>query len=112
MKRELLNKNKMHVAKVFTLIIFLFLFVFILRLGYLCLTGKVDGIDLQSFADERNTKRETLYSLRGTIYDANEEVLAQTINSYTLIAYLDSSRSEGYETPQHVVDKELTAEKL
>ncbi len=112
MKRELLNKNKMQVAKVFTLIIFLFLFVFILRLGYLCLTGKVDGIDLQSFADERNTKRETLYSLRGTIYDANEEVLAQTINSYTLIAYLDSSRSEGYETPQHVVDKELTAEKL
>ena len=86
MKRELLNKNKMHVAKVFTLIIFLFLFVFILRLGYLCLTGKVDGIDLQSFANERNTKRETLYSLRGTIYDANEEVLAQTINSYTLIA--------------------------
>ena len=112
MKRELLNKNKMHVAKVFTLIIFLFLFVFILRLGYLCLTGKVDGIDLQSFANERNTKRETLYSLRGTIYDANEEVLAQTINSYTLIAYLDPSRSEGYETPQHVVDKELTAEKL
>ena len=112
MKRELLNRNKMHVAKVFTLIIFLFLFVFILRLGYLCLTGKVDGIDLQSFANERNTKRETLYSLRGTIYDANEEVLAQTINSYTLIAYLDPSRSEGYETPQHVVDKELTAEKL
>lgn len=112
MKRELLNKNKMLVAKVFTLIIFLFLFIFILRLGYLCLTGKVDGINLQSFADERNTKTETLYSLRGTIYDANGEVLAQTINSYTLIAYLDSSRSEGYDTPQHVVDKELTAQKL
>ena len=112
MKREILNKNKNMTAKVFTLIFFLFVFILILRLGYLCLTGKVDGIDLKDFANKRNTKKETLYALRGSIYDVNEEVLAQTINSYTIIAYLDSSRSEGYETPQHVVDKELTAEKL
>lgn len=112
MKREILNKNKNITAKVFTLIFFLFLFVLIFRLGYLCLTGKVDGIDLKSFSDKRNTKKETLYALRGNIYDVNGEVLAQTINSYTIIAYLDPSRSEGYKTPQHVVDKELTAEKL
>ncbi len=112
MKREILNKNKNVTAKVFTLIFFLFLFVLILRLGFLCLAGKVDGIDLKSFANQRNTKKETLYALRGTIYDTNGEVLAQTINSYTLIAYLDSSRSEGFSTPQHVVNKEETAEKL
>lgn len=112
MKREVLNKNKNATAKVFTLIFFLFLFVFIIRLGYLCLSGKVDGIDLKDFSNKRNTKTETLYALRGSIYDVNGEVLAQTINSYTIIAYLDESRSEGFETPQHVVDKELTAEKL
>lgn len=112
MKREILNKNKNVTAKVFTLIFFLFLFVLILRLGYLCLTGKVDGIDLKEFSNKRNTKQETLYALRGNIYDVNGDVLAQTINSYTIIAYLDSSRSEGYKTPKHVVDKELTAEKL
>ena len=44
MKREMLNKNKNATAKIFTLIFFLFIFVLILRLGYLCLTGKVDGI--------------------------------------------------------------------
>lgn len=112
MKREVLNKNKNAVAKVFTLIFFLFLFLFIIRLGYLCLSGKVDGIDLKDFSNKRNTKTETLYALRGTIYDVNGETLAQTINSYTIIAYLDESRSEGFETPQHVVDKELTAQKL
>lgn len=112
MKREELIKNKNLTAKVFTLIFFLFLFLFIIRLGYLCLTGSVDGINLKSFSNKRNTKKEILYALRGNIYDVNGEVLAQTINSYTIIAYLDSSRSEGFSTPKHVVDKELTAEKL
>ena len=112
MKREILNKNKNVIAKVFTLIFFLFVFILILRLGYLCLAGKVDGINLKDFSNERNTKRETLYALRGNIYDINGDILAQTINSYTLIAYLDEKRSEGFSTPQHVVDKDLTAEKL
>lgn len=112
MKREILNKNKNVVFKVFILIFFLFLFILILRLGFLCLSGEVDGINLKDFSNERNTKKETLYALRGNIYDLNGEVLAQTINSYTLIAYLDEKRSEGFTTPQHVVDKELTAEKL
>lgn len=112
MKREVLIRNKNLTAKVFTLIFFLFLFLFVIRLGYLCLTGKVDGIDLKSFANKRNTKKETLLASRGNIYDANSEVLAQTINSYTIIAYLDESRSEGSKKPMHVVNKELTAEKL
>ena len=112
MKREMLNKNKNATAKIFTLIFFLFIFVLILRLGYLCLTRKVDGINLKSFANKRNTKKETLYALRGNIYDVNGDVLAQTINSYTIIAYLDESRSKDSKVPLHVVNKEDTAEKL
>ena len=112
MDRRILNKNKSVVAKVFTLIFFLLLFIFILRLGYLCLSGKVDVINLKEFSNKRNTKEETLYALRGNIYDVNGNVLAQTINSYTLIAYLDPKRSEGYTKPQHVVNKEDTASKL
>lgn len=112
MKREMLNKNKNATAKIFTLIFFLFIFVLILRLGYLCLTGKVDGINLKSFANKRNSKKETLYALRGNIYDVNGDVLAQTINSYTIIAYLDESRSKDSKVPLHVVNKEDTAEKL
>ena len=112
MKREMLNKNKNATAKIFTLIFFLFIFVLILRLGYLCLTGKVDGINLKKFANKRNTKKETLYALRGNIYDVNGDVLAQTINSYTIIAYLDESRSKDSKVPLHVVNKEDTAEKL
>lgn len=112
MKREILSKNKNFTAKVFTIVFFILCLIFIGRLAYLSLAGEVDGINLKSFAKKRNTKEETLYSLRGNIYDSNGEVLAQTINSYTLIAYLDEKRSEGFKTPKHVVNKEETAEKL
>ena len=112
MKREILGKNKNNTAKIFTIVFFLFILILIIRLSYLCLTGKVDGIDLKSFAKNRNTKEETLYALRGNIYDINGDVLAQTINSYTIIAYLDEKRSAESKKPLHVVDKELTAEKL
>ena len=112
MEGKILAKNKYFVSKIFTIIFFFFILVIIIRLLYLCLTNKVDGINLKKFSSKRNTKEETLYALRGDIYDLNGNVLAQTINSYTIIAYLDKSRSEGFKTPKHVVDKELTAQKL
>ncbi len=112
MKREVLNKNKNIIFKFFIIAFFILIIIIVLRLGYLCLAGKIDGINLKEFANERNTTKETLYALRGNIYDTNGDVLSQTINSYTLIAYLDESRSEGSKTPLHVVNKEETAKKL
>lgn len=84
----------------------------ILKVLYIGLSKKVDGIDIKKFADNRNTQEDVLYAKRGTIYDKNGEALAQTVNSYTLIAYLSEKRSENEKTPQHVVDKEYTAQVL
>ena len=106
------SMNKIHVNKI-VFIIGLFLFAIIIaRLVYLNLATKVDGINLKEFAKNRNTTKQTLYASRGSIYDKNEEVLAETVDSYTVIAYLDSSRSKNSTTPRHVVDKEETANKL
>ena len=55
---------------------------------------------------------EILYATRGTIYDKNDEILAETVDSYTVIAYLDSSRSKNSTTPKHVIDKRETANKF
>lgn len=84
----------------------------ILKVLYIGLSKKVDGIDIKKFADNRNTQEDVLYAKRGTIYDKNGEALAQTVNSYTLIAYLSEKRSENEKIPQHVVDKEYTAQVL
>lgn len=91
----------------------IFLFVVILvKLTYVAISPKVDGIDLNIFALSRTTATKTIEASRGTIYDINNEVLATNVRSYTVIAYLDESRTSDEANPRHVVDKETTAEKL
>ena len=84
----------------------------IAKLCYVVLSSKVDGINLSAFADGRNTVEKTLYANRGSIFDVKGNLLAQQVNSYTLIAYLEESRTTNENEPQHVVDKQMTAEKL
>lgn len=88
---------------------FVFFGVIIYRLCVLTLSKEIDGINLQSFAKTRTTKKTPLPAKRGTIYDANGNILSQDVSSYTLIAYLDPKRTTNENKPQHVVDKEKTA---
>ena len=111
MKRRI-NVNKIKLNKLVLFLFFLFFIVVIARTAFLAIAPKIDGIDMKSFVSSRNTRKKSIYAKRGTIYDVTGDVLAQTVNSYTVIAYLDESRSEGFKIPQHVVDKENTAKKL
>lgn len=111
MNREILNKNRKFIANSCCLVFFIVLAILLAKLIFLSISSEVNGVNLKKFASNRNAKKETLYALRGNIYDKNGEVLAQTINSYTVIAYLDKSRSTNGIT-RHVEDKNLTAEKL
>ncbi len=106
-KKRIMNRNTRigNIALVVTLFLFL---VLIYRAGILSLSTKVDGITLSNFASQRTIKHETILAKRGTIYDVNGEQLALNVYSYTLIAYLDSSRGAG----NYVSDKETTAKKL
>jgi len=108
-------KKRSNTIKLYGLIIFVIAFLFgliIFRLSYIVLSKEVDGINLREFANNRNTVKKTLYAARGTIYDSKGNELASNVNSYTLIAYLEESRTTNEEKPEHVVDKEKTAEQL
>ncbi len=95
------------------LICVIFIFgIIIAKLIYVAYSPIVDGIDMQAFALSRTTEKKTLYASRGTIYDVSGEALALNVNSYTVIAYLDSSRTTDKKNPKHVVDKEKTASLL
>lgn len=96
-------------------IIFIVVFLFIaiaIRLSYISLSNKIDGINLHEFAENRNTKSETIYAKRGNIYDNKGNVLASVGNTYKIIAYVDEKRTTNPKKPQHVVDIEATAKML
>lgn len=108
--------KKTRIVNINAIFIIIVVFIFAVIIFKLTMIGldtvKVKGVSLSKFASSRNTKKEVITAPRGTIYSSDNEVLAKDVNSYTVIAYLDSSRTTDSKNPHHVVDKEMTAEKL
>lgn len=108
--------KKTRIVKINPIFIIIVVFIFLCIIFKLVYIGtgniKVGKSTLAEFANARDTKKKTLRAKRGTIYSRDGEVLAKDVNSYTVIAYLDSSRTKDPKRPYHVIDKELTAEKL
>lgn len=113
MRRNKINVNKIRPSYGMLLFIVSLFIVFSFRIIYLCNTNyKVGDSTIMTFIESRNTKEEIILPTRGSIIDANGNVLAEDVASYTVIAYLDERRSEGSKEPLHVVDINITAEKL
>ena len=111
-KKEKIEKRTVKIPWYILLFgVLLFLFV-IWRLSFLALSENIDGVNIKEFANSRNSTTKVLTANRGTIYDVNGNVLAETVSSYTLIAYLSPSRTTDESKPMHVVDKEYTAREL
>ena len=112
MKRKKRRKNNIRYSKL-VIITSLFLFaLMIARVTQLALAEEIDDTNLQALAKKRTTKTDIIKAERGNIYSSDGEALAQNVSSYKLIAYLSPSRTTDEDNPQHVVDKEMTAEKL
>lgn len=110
------NKNikqlKWNAPVICFILFFIVIIILFIQFCYLSLSKEIYGINMKEFASKRNTVSDILTAERGTIYDIEGNILAQNISSYTLIAYLDSSRTKDENNPVHVVDKEYTAIKL
>lgn len=109
MKKSIVSNKLINIFIVVALFCFLFL---VYRVSYLGLSKEVDGVNLKEFADSRSVVSKEIYAKRGDIFDSNGESLAINVSSYTLIAYLDESRSKGEDKLYHVKDKRDTAKKL
>ena len=110
-KNSRVRRIKLNSKLTMTIVGFFFC-VIVIKLCYVVLSPNVDGIDLTQFADSRNTAKETLYADRGVIYDVNGKPLAKNANSYKIVAILSPSRTTDMSNPEHVVDKEHTAEAM
>lgn len=109
-------KRKTNTVKISKIVILCVCFLFGAIMGKLIYVSldkeKVGSVPVSTFAKNRNTVTKTIYATRGNIYDSLGDILAQNVNSYTVIAYLASSRTTDLKNPRHVLDKEGTAEKL
>ena len=103
------SRKEVRISNLALVCAFFFLVIIVIRLAHLSLSSTVDGINLQTFAKTRTTKKTDIKAHRGNIYDANGNILSQDVSTYTLIAYLDPKRTTNPDNPQHVVDKENTA---
>ena len=114
MKKKKSNKivNNIKYPYLFLFAFLLFFGVLIYRVFYLATSTVVDGVDLQNLAKSRTTRTDILFAKRGSIFSSDGDVLAQNVSSYKLIAYLDESRTTNKNNPQHVVDKNKTANDL
>ena len=106
------RKNNIRYSKLIILASLLLFCLMIGRVIQLGLSTEIDGINLKQLASKRTTKTDIEEANRGTIYSVNGDVLAQNVSSYKLIAYLSPKRTTNKNKPQHVVNKEETAEKL
>ena len=112
MRKKKRTRNNIRYSKIF-IFVSLFLFAFMLvRVTQLALSEEIDDTNLQALAKKRTTKTDIIKAERGNIYSSDNEVLAQNVSSYKLIAYLSPSRTTDEDNPQHVVDKEKTAKEL
>ena len=112
MRKKKRTRNNIKYSKIF-IFVSLFLFALMLvRVSQLALAEKIDDTNLQALAKKRTTKTDIIKAERGNIYSSDNEVLAQNVSSYKLIAYLSPSRTTDEDNPQHVVDKEKTAKEL
>ncbi|MBP0724809.1 PASTA domain-containing protein [Bacillus sp. RG28] len=82
------------------------------RVSYVQLADKVEGTEIKNYVNEKYNSTQVIPALRGGIYDANGQPLAEEVNSYTVSAVLDPKASKNSKIPLNVVDKEKTAREL
>lgn len=112
MNKRNMRKQNWTVPTGIFFIFLLFFLVLYLQFLFIALSPIVSGINVKEFAKRRNTEKRKLYASRGTIYDKDGNILALNVASYTVIAFLEPSRTVNKERPQHVVDKAKTAKEL
>ena len=109
MKRK---NSTINISKIISIVLVFSFFAIIIKLSFVSLSKETDGVDLTAFVEARNTEEEILPAKRGNIYTIDGEILAQNVNSFTVVAYLSPSRTKDEKNPQHVVNKEQTASLL
>lgn len=70
------------------------------------------GVNVVKYAGGSEFKSNIVYASRGSIYDTNNEVIAQDVETYNLYAIISDTRKEENGDAAYVTDYEKTSKKL
>ncbi len=101
-----MSKLKYLVLNCMVLLTFSFL---LYRLFIVSTSEYVDGYNLKEIEMSVKSKTDVLYSERGRILDSDGNVLAESVSTYNIIAFVNPKRSEGTQEQEHVSDVDTTA---
>ncbi|MEG2684534.1 MAG: penicillin-binding transpeptidase domain-containing protein [Erysipelotrichaceae bacterium] len=115
MKAKVLNVKKANIKifKIFIVVIIIGI-VIISNVFYTIVFGTHfrSGVDILEYKNGSDMVQQPIKAQRGYIYDRNGNIIAQDIDTYNIILYLDKERLGINNVPAYVVDKNDTAKKL
>ncbi len=91
------------------LLVFSVFSMLLYRLFIVSTSDYVDGHDLREIEKSVKSKTDVLYSERGKILDSDGNILAESVSTYNIIAFVNPKRSEGATKQAHVSDVDKTA---
>lgn len=106
--------NQFKSAKIAYAIFALIIFSLVANIIYLGVTGKhfISGSDIASFAKSRGKAETIEYANRGEIYTSDNEVVANNVKKYKLIAIVASDRINHGKQAAYVKDVKKTADTI
>ena len=107
MKRNRIN-FKIMLISAFCLVAFFFVFINVYRVMIVGVHAN-SGTDITMYSNAANTRKVTLSSHRGYIFDRNGNIIAQDSTTYKMYAILSSSRPNSGSKPAYVEDVYYTA---
>ncbi|WP_461239688.1 penicillin-binding transpeptidase domain-containing protein [Paucilactobacillus sp. N302-9] len=82
------------------------------RFAYIGIFKDVQNVNLKNRAEKLYTQQHVIQAKRGTIYDANNNAIAEDTNTYTIYAVIDKNQKSASGKPLYVTNKQRTAEVL
>ncbi|WP_288528934.1 penicillin-binding transpeptidase domain-containing protein [uncultured Secundilactobacillus sp.] len=103
------RRNRRVFGRILLLLFSAVFLLFIVRFSYITIGKSVEHVNLSTQAKKLYTATQTLKADRGSIYDSNNQPIAQDTSTYSLYAVLDKSQKSLAGEPLYVQDKEKTA---
>ncbi|UQS86432.1 penicillin-binding protein [Nicoliella spurrieriana] len=110
-KRTIKQNRKYYGVGLFGLSLFVFVLM-ILRFSYIGLFKNISDVNLIQKAQNLYTQTSVIKAKRGTIYDANDQPIAEDTSTYSIYAVLDKNQKSVNGKPIYVDNKKKVARSL